>query len=159
MDEKYIDERVYWLDIARFGANYLLHTQMLFGDPAMRLPRADAAFPKTPEALVEPDGSHAVLSWPAVTHDIFDNPTTVTSYNIWRDNSAYFDPNQPNCDCALVGSITGLTWTDTGSLGPITPIGDVSHNYFYVVHAANSAGHSSVTRRVGEFDFALLPGQ
>ena len=32
-----------------YGANYLLYTQTLFGDPAMRLPRPEPAPPRPPQ--------------------------------------------------------------------------------------------------------------
>ncbi len=142
-----------------YGLNYLIYTQMLFGDPAMQLPWANVALPQPPAVSIARSGSSAVLSWSAVTQDVFGQPTAVTSYLIWRSTTPYFDPNRPNCNCRRVATTSALTWTDTGAIGPITPIGDTANNYFYVVQAANSAGHSVPSNRVGEFDFALTPGQ
>ncbi len=140
-----------------YGLNYLIYTQMLFGDPAMRLPWAEVALPQPPAVSIARSGNSVVLSWPAVTRDIYQQPTTVSSYLVWRSTAPYFDPNRPNCNCRRVASTAALTWTDTGAVGGITPIGDVGNNYFYVVQAANSAGHSAFSNRVGEFDFALTP--
>lgn len=144
--------------VALYGNNYLIYTQMLFGDPAMVIPWADVAIPKPPVVSIERDGSNVVLSWPPVQQDIFDQTTTINYYIAWRGTSPYFDPNRPNCDCRRVATTTALTWTDTGTVGGITPIGDVATNYFYVLQAANDAGHSALSNRVGEFDFALTPG-
>ena len=82
----------------------------------------------------------------------------MTQYGIWRSTQPYFDPDAANCNCTKVAETADLNWTDDGSVGPITPIGDVNNNYFYVVRAQNSAGWSPVSNRTGEFDFALTPG-
>ncbi len=143
---------------AVYGLNYLVYTQILFGDPAMQLPWADAAVPQPPAVSIGRSGSSAVLSWPAVMQDIYGRPTAATSYLVWRSTVPFFDPNRPNCNCIRVATTSALTWTDTGAVGGITPIGDVANNYFYAVQAANRVGHSAPSRQVGEFDFALKSG-
>lgn len=143
--------------VALYGNNYLIYTQMLFGDPAMVIPWTDVAIPKPPTVSIERSGSEAVLSWPAVQQDIFDQPTTVNYYIVWRSTTPYFDPNRPNCNCRRVATTSALAWTDTGAVGGITPIGDVATNYFYVLQAVNDAGHSTLSNRVGEFDFEITP--
>ncbi|MCS6842915.1 MAG: C25 family cysteine peptidase [Caldilineales bacterium] len=141
---------------ATYGVVYLNYTQMLFGDPAMRLPWANVAVPKSPAVAISRSGSAAVLTWPAVTQDVYHQPTSVTGYHVWRGDSPYFDPLRPNCNCRRIATTSTPGFTDTGSVGAITPIGDPTTNYFYVVQAANSVGHSAVSNRVGEFDFLLV---
>lgn len=144
---------------ATYGMVYLLYTQMLFGDPAIRLPWANVPVPKPPSISVARSGSAAVLSWPAVTEDVNHQPTTVTGYHVWRGTTPYFDPLRPNCNCRRIATTSTPGFTDTGAVGAITPIGDPATNYFYVGQAINSAGHSAVSNRVGEFDFSLTPGE
>jgi len=54
-----------------------------------------------------------------------------------------------------------LVYLDDGAtpLPAVEVIGDVAHQYFWVVRGANDNGVSDNSNRVGEFDFALVPGQ
>ena len=80
------------------------------------------------------------MNWPAIGLTLRNTTTTVTNYGIWRSTRPYFDPDAANCNCTKVAETTNLNWNDNGSVGPITPIGDVNNNYFYVVRAQNERG-------------------
>lgn len=143
-----------------YGVNYYVYEMNLFGDPAMRLP-VSGHVPQAPAVAMARTGineDQVALSWGAVTQNLLGENTSVTSYSIWRSTRPDFDPDAANCNCVKVAEITGASWTDDGSIGPIVPIGDVRNNYFYVVRAKNSAGWSPAVVRTGEFDFALQPG-
>lgn len=67
--------------------------------------------------------------------------------NVYRAaNSPYFAPNTP------YASNTMTNWTDSGAAG--TP----SANYTYIIRANGNCGESSNSQRVGQFNFALTPG-
>lgn len=92
-----------------YGLNYLIYTQMLFGDPAMQLPWAHVALPRPPAVSIARSGNSVVLSWPAVTQDVYQQPTSVSGYLVWRGTTPYFDPNRPNCNCRRVATTSALT--------------------------------------------------
>jgi hypothetical protein len=113
--------------------------------------------PVAPAVSIERSGETLVLSWPPVTLDIADHATLVHSYRIWRGLQPYFDPAQPDCGCSLIAETAALAHTDAGSDG-VDVVGDVAHNYTYIVKAVNAAGESTASNRASEFDFALTPG-
>lgn len=113
--------------------------------------------PSAPDVSIQRDGEALVLSWPAVIFDTADRATLVTTYRIWRSTQPYFDPALPDCDCVNIANVADLIYTDAGS-GDVEVVGDVNVNYSYVVKAVNAVGESSISNRVGEFDFALAPG-
>ncbi len=135
----------------------LIYTMTLLGDPAMRIPDSGDR-PKAPLASAMRSDSSLALSWPAVTYNISNEPTTITGYGIWRSTTPYFNPADAVSSSTQVTTTLSLSWTDDGSVGSITPIGDVDNNYFYVVRAKNGSGWSANSNRVGEFDFAIVPG-
>jgi len=113
--------------------------------------------PAPPAVSIERSGETLVLSWPSVTLDIADQATLVHSYRIWRGPLPYCDPAQPDCGCSLIAETPALAFEDAGGDG-VDVVGDVAHNYTYVVKAVNAVGESTGSTSVGEFDFALVPG-
>lgn len=140
-------------------------------------PLAPTSAPNPPDVKIARQGSAAVLTW--------QHPdSTVATYQIWRSQNPYFDPNAGegtlidsySFSLGPYGTFTVFNYLDNGSCGyylaplsapktcrypqtpTVTAIGDVSHNYFWAVRAGNSAGEFDFGNRVGEFDFALVPG-
>lgn len=67
--------------------------------------------------------------------------------NIYRGQDApYFTPG------AVYAGGVSSGWSDTGAAG------DPAHNYTYIIRAQGDCGESADSRRLGEFDFALVPG-
>ena len=124
------------------------------------------AAPVAPEIAVERvlNTHNARLSWLHVIES--------TAYQVWRGTSPYFDPDagQGNqiqeIPAAPFGQGTIVLFTDDGvdhypadgTIPPVTVIGNVTTNYFWVVRGANSDGVSGNSNLVGEFDFQLVPG-
>jgi len=82
-----------------------------------------------------------ILTWPAL-------PNAAT-YSVWRGASPYFTP---------AGSPVSTAGTSPYVDGGRT--GDATTNYYYVITAVNACDQASpISNRVGEFDFALTPGQ
>jgi len=75
----------------------------------------------------------------------------VSWYRVWRGTDPYFTPSGPT-PRALIDAAP-WQYDDVGALG------GVGANYFYLVEDVLSDGVLSVARRVGEFDFALIPGE
>jgi hypothetical protein len=83
----------------------------------------------------------ATLSWTAVP--------AAAQYRLFRDTAPYFAPAEPPHHVTAA-----LSFSDAGA------VGDPAVNHFYVVTSGCSTGFASdPSNRVGEFDFALLPGQ
>ena len=73
------------------------------------------------------------------------------TYNIYRTtNDPYFSPGSIPYD-----TTSSATYTEPGV------IGDPNTNYYYVVTSVEDATgtESALSERVGEFDFALVPGE
>jgi hypothetical protein len=72
-----------------------------------------------------------------------------SGYQIWRENDPYFTPTPP-----AYAQVSSAPWqfTDHDALG------DVEQNYYYLVSGDLVAGGSVFSERLGEFDFALVPG-
>lgn len=110
---------------------------------------------------------------------------TATVYQVWRSAAPYFNPNagqgtkidEYTFSSGLYGLGTEFRYVDNGSCGyfqvgippqqpkpcaaqnpTVTVLGDVAHNYFWVVRAGNSGGEFDFDNRVGEFDFGLVKG-
>jgi hypothetical protein len=81
------------------------------------------------------------LAWSAVAN--------AAAYQVWRDTAPYFTPTgQP------LATVTAPAYPDPNAAG------DPATNHFYAVTAVNACGAASgASSRVGEFDFALTPGQ
>jgi len=101
------------------------------------LPCTTVAFTSSPTITIE--GDDITLGWAAVTG--------ATGYNIYRDTTPYFTPDNP------YANTNNTTWTDTGV------VGDHTINYYYIVLPINSCGVDNTIFRIGEFDFKLIPGQ
>ncbi|MFN2286216.1 MAG: C25 family cysteine peptidase, partial [Anaerolineae bacterium] len=94
-----------------------------------------------PLVTITKSGNDIDLTWDAVIG--------ATQYRVYRSTEAYFVPSPSNA----VGTVTTTFYTD------IDKIGDPDVNYFYTVIAMDAQGRESLpSNAVGEFDFALLPG-
>ena len=103
-------------------------------------------------ASISGEGTGDVLvSWDQVASDVKGNPATIESYHVYRaTGDPYFKPTVININ----GATSGTSYEDPGALG------DPEVNHFYLVTAIDGNGHeSSPSQRVGEFEFALTPGQ
>lgn len=95
-----------------------------------------------PEAVtgetIQPSGSSVQLGW----------TSSAVSFNIYRAaNDPYFTPG------ATYASGTS-PWTDPDS----NVLGNVVSNYTYLIRANSNCGESTNGRRLGEFDFPIVPG-
>ena len=95
-----------------------------------------------PVLNITKSNSDAVLAW--------DTVLGATQYRLHRNTQAYSTSLLSNA----VVTGTALIYTDTDR------IGDPDANYFYTVIAMDGEGRESLpSNTVGEFDFALLPGE
>ncbi|MCX6032112.1 MAG: hypothetical protein NT169_22795 [Chloroflexi bacterium] len=143
--------------IFQIDTQFMAPTAWWDNDQIHDLPLEPMRPPIEPSVAIQRSADSLTLSWPQVTLDTNNNATLVTRYRIWRGTQPYFDPDQLPCNCVNVADVSGLGYTDS-DMGLVDVVGDVSTNYAYVVRAINPVGASAVTRRVGEFDFALVPG-
>lgn len=91
-------------------------------------------------AIAKWNASDAALSWTAVPE--------VSGYYLFRETAPYLVPHDPAYQV-----VAGLGFHDAGALG------NPSNNYYYVLESACATGfRSRASNRVGEFDFALVPG-
>lgn len=80
--------------------------------------------------------------------------STYNSYELWRSTSPYFTPGISGTQ---VYAGKAFSYVDAAD-GPT--VGDPATNYYYVLRTTNCAGASVAdSAPVGEFDFALTPGQ
>lgn len=134
------------------------------------------AAPNPPDVSIGHSGSSINLSW--------EHPdVSLTLYQIWRSEAPYFDPDQNegalldslSFQSSVYGEWTPFGYVDDGACGyfvisdapqlPCTPqaptvtvVGDVAHNYFWVVRVGNDSDDFAISNRVGEFDYALVKG-
>ena len=95
--------------------------------------------PATIDPAIEIETDSVRLTWSSVP---------VSNYKVFRGvNDPYFVSPLP------YASTTGTAWVD----GDSDEIGNVAENHFYYVRG-NNACAGEVGQRVGEFDFALVPG-
>lgn len=87
-------------------------------------------------------GSTVTLSW---THD-----TANQAYRVYRGTAPHFAVS----DATPRATVTAAPWSYTD---PEAVIGNPNTNYYYLVRAACGAAYAD-PGRVGEFDFALVPG-
>lgn len=149
--------------------------------PDEGLSSPDAA-PNPPPISIEVASSNSIaLLWESV-----DQTFMTTAFQVWRSADApYFDPaigegamiDQYTFPGSMYGVGTAFSYVDDGSCGyfmlagspeplqPCTPqtptvtvLGDVAHNYFWVLRAGNSDNEFDFANRVGEFDYALVKG-
>lgn len=67
--------------------------------------------------------------------------------NIYRaENDPYFAPG------TAVASGVSSVWTDSGAAG------SPANNYTYILRGIDNCGESGNSQRLGEFDFAIVPG-
>lgn len=122
------------------------------GGLALALTAVSAApsAPVAPPVTAVNAGGGVQLRWP--------EDAANRSYEVWRSTTPYFTPGSAGTevlanaagDCVRSGGT--FTCADPGATG--SP--DV--NYFYLVRAGNGANAAADSTRVGEFDFALQPG-
>ncbi len=94
-------------------------------------------------------GGDVNLSWTPVTEDTHGNPINVTQYIVHRSTTPYFTPQAGT----IIGTTGSTFFSDPGAAG------DPALNYYYGIQAESDTGQiGAVAGRVGEFDFALLPG-
>ncbi len=103
-----------------------------------RIPAAASAVsvPVPPQPAALPTG---ILDW----SDVPD----ATGYRVYAGANPYLSANQYSFYTAVAASQTALTG-----------FGDPQHNHFFLVRAVGPDGLSPVSGRVGEFDFAIVPG-
>jgi hypothetical protein len=94
---------------------------------------------------VSRSGDNLILSWDAA-------PGVIDHYEVWRSDSAYFDPGAGATLLDSVAAAGPLTYTDATSA-----INDPDINHSYLVLAVESDGHYSPYQpRVGEFGYGLV---
>ncbi len=108
--------------------------------------------PVAPVVVAGRSGNAVTLTWTHASANV--------SYQVWRDSAPYFTPGSsgtsiasgmpPAPNCTNGGG--AILCTDAGA------IGDPASNHFYVIRAFNAAGATADSNRVGEFDFAITPG-
>jgi hypothetical protein len=108
-------------------------------DPWLGTPDGGSADP-SPLTISLPNPTTARLTW---------NGNKSNTYNIYRETDPYFTPT------TVYATATGSTYDDAKA------VGDPAENHYYVVSLASPSGGDGgkMTNRVGEFDFALVPGQ
>ncbi len=134
----------------------VIDTQMLLGDPALKL-RVPVTLPTAPAIASAAAGNSVDLGW---THQLDS-----AAYEVWRDTAPYFTPagqgvRVGTVEAGFVSQGASFGFTDDGAQPPppVQIIGDPAVNYFWVVRSRNGDGVSEPSNRVGEFDFALTPG-
>lgn len=140
----------------------VIDTEILFGDPALRLrlPSQPPTPPSIDSVEIVAGGSYVSLAWP---HELDS-----AAYELWRATSPYFTPDLDAGEGVLVDTVPAgfvsrgatLTVEDDGEppTPPVTLIGDPETNYFWVLRSINGDGVSAPSQHVGEFDFSLTPG-
>jgi hypothetical protein len=129
----------------------LMETFILFGDPALRLQRAQPTV--VADLRASKSGTNVALTWS-------DVGSIADHYEVWRGNKPYFAPT------ATEGTLIASNVPRAAHAGdPINVTDQTSHlgnpdiNDYYVVLAVSASGQKSViSNRVGGFDFRLEPG-
>lgn len=136
-------------DIAVSADGYLPATGTVDVPPGIPVTRdftLAAAPPVAPAVTIDPLGG-VTLVW----HHTPPN----AAYRVHRAAEPYFTPGDATLQAVLTPPFADpLTYHD-GASGA----GDPALNHFYVVLGLNLAGESAMGNRVGEFDFALTPGE
>lgn len=107
--------------------------------------------------------SNALLSW--------EHAGENEGYQVWRGTAPYFEPpdeggqiwytSAASCGAPCYFNIPddGLDYYPAdGTLPAVLVIGATTTNFFWVVRGQNGESVSGNSNRVGEFDFALVPG-
>ncbi len=101
----------------------------------------------------EGQGSDVVLSW---QHD-----SQYTGYEVWRHTEPYFTAGAPPATLIASGLPPAPNCTQNGATITCTDpgvIGGGQGSYFYVVRGIRPSGTRVSFNRMGEFDFAVQPG-
>jgi hypothetical protein len=124
-----------------FAVVRAINTSSVIGDDSVEVSGTPHVFvgiapPATIEALtVTRSGNDLVLSWPAVTENIYGNPTTIDHYNVYRSNFPSFVPSDGFNLLAQVPS-SSPSYTHLG--GAVT-----ADDGYYLVSAVDNFGFSS----------------
>ena len=108
--------------------------------------------PVIPVVTATRSGSAVVLTWPHASSN--------ASYQVWRGTNPNFALNSGGSTSIVGDGATG-NCTNNGVTVTCTNAnasGNPDINYFYQVRAFNAGGTSADSKRVGEFDFGLVPG-
>ncbi len=118
--------------VAVTATNTSLHTSGLSGESSA-IPTSVQGI-KPPSFIqtlrVNKSGSSTVLSWGAVTTDIYGKPETVANYEVYRGTTVDFIPSLAN----RIGTPTAPTFTDVNALAPPA-------RYYYLVRAMDGDGN------------------
>ncbi len=114
-------------------------------------PLAPMGVPAAPTVSIGRTVADVTLAWTQVTADVNGRATLTNGYDVWSSADPYFDPTEPDCDCALLVRTTDLTYPDEGAIGDLTV-------RFYVIQAVNPVGASANSNQVGKFEFLLVRG-
>ena len=89
-------------------------------------------------------GADVDLSWT-------DDSANAGGYEVHRSTSPYFTPDSGSLEETRPAGSTSYTDEDA--------TGSASENYFYIVRGISNCGAASdFEKRLGEFDFELVPG-
>jgi hypothetical protein len=80
---------------------------------------------------IDKSASNAVLTWQAVTTDIYGKPATISKYEVFRATVADFVPGPAN----KIGETVTPSFTDTNALAGAAP------NYHWLVRAVDASGN------------------
>jgi len=80
---------------------------------------------------INKSGTNAVLTWAAVTTDIYGKPASIVSYEVYRGTTPNFVPGAGN----RIGTPSAPTFTDPGALAFANP------SYHYLVRAIDASGN------------------
>ncbi len=126
----------------------LLDTYLLFGDPATRMPTACAQPAAVNDVkIARLNNTEVQLGWSPAGGALM--------YQVWwKANNFYFTPG------AVCTEANGCAWRSTPSFTHVAGLGNTGANTSYVVLPVSACGavQSMPSRRIGEFDFALAPG-
>lgn len=119
-----------------------VNTSAIEGPPSAEVSGTPHVFPgiappRTIQDLtVIRSGNDLILSWGAVTTDIYGNPATVDHYNVYRDSDPAFIPSDTANRIAVVPATASPSFTH--SSGALT-----ADSGFYLVSAVDSGGFAS----------------
>ena len=100
--------------------------------------------PQAPQVTITRSGENVELDWADITN----------GYRVYRSTDPYFASYTSN----KIANPAASALTDN-NIGGADVIGNVDNNYFYLARSEDAAGSLSLdSNRVGEFDFAIVPG-
>jgi hypothetical protein len=104
-----------------------------------------------PAVAAARDAGDVLVAW---TH----SAANAGGYQVWYSTNFYFTPGA-DCDAPPAGQSCVRVAAPAASYRHVGAAADVAHNYAYQVFGLNAAGQrSTVSNRVAEFGFALVPG-